>query len=1620
MRHAKLRTAVKTIAAAVGQIADDAETEAVIAGAMRHSELSILQMDKSQRDEWAASDFIKATDNPHSLMRVYYCLVRQFVKRIVGGEENSDYAVNYGEDAEFVLYNELSDSKAQEIVRVKKVTGGYTVYMPCSGTIGAGLAEIYGASYYRQDYKPIKQSIEHALPGFFDLESPLDVSLGRNVLNDTNLEVEGFEIDPDALKAIKKGLRGIRVVGSPSRDRFIKQLSNPDRLRKWDEDDFQGDGYGAALALNSAWTTRAITFFAEFFIPEAGAEYITQEKGDRIRLSALGEYFGNTQDTLFGTGKALEAPHVISMRRIAADNVASGVTPIPRVDEFGLSVSQQGELYWIPDQKDPSFAEDSVEAGGMMPTGEWTMQDAIDPAANEFIQDTDAHGHLRRKLKPRGRNLLVYTDWHNSKLAYTQSDSRLKVLDISMFRPAAARQYARVLNQDLTAGTALANDILNSLTYVIDRGKSLGVQLQAGEQFEDGYLTAEETEQFRHHFKEGKLPLEELLTLLNYIKDNGATTDNRELTPAQFQFLESYVQKHRWPSINMLSADSPVGFVRAMYQYFSDIQTKFNDNPDLAFGEYSVVNTLGMIAYLRVVVSLGGQHEAVNAKDLEDRKLYLHPPLDAPDQIRVEGIPWVSGSVELMPHQVKAWNYMQHFPKNLVLSVQAGGGKTLLALLYAAYGLGKGVWKKPLVLCPGNLIKNYIIDASWLFKGKMNIVVINNTTVNSKEWGEEKLLQLIEHSPLNTIFISDYDFVVPKANSKRVVDYVYGNQYTQVSLNTEMLKAAAWDMVVLDESHFLKTGGSSRNREVNRLLSNIPYKVQMSGTYIADNLTDVVGEFGLLDPQTFGDKSQFVEHFYEDGIRSAPILGAQRKIREMMAEQSMYVQIERKEWAALLPRREDQFYPVEMTPKQSLVYHKLMKLAEAEFRKLLEEKAELKAALTGEEPDDEIDYDKLMESGQMGFYFQQLERFVSAPKNFPEMGPEFQLTGRDLISPKLLQVIDIIRHHLSNRTPGKILVWTQYVESAKSIYDNMPEDLKAQCVYYVAAEQDAAMAMFQQDPRKQIMIGCEKSMNTGHNLQFCSRIIRIESVWNWGTLEQGEARINRPRSDDPRKHENGGHGIFYDWVFANKSIDVTKSSRMISKLISTVKFYASDNPAYMAMDEPPPIKLSKNNIFKVNDWRAGSGNDEEDAKNGTLGCARYFDAYQRYQQLEEREFTKFREDPDNRIEPYTLEEGHIPPNSGLLVKVPYIPGMKFYGQEKLGLVPYIEWASSNYAVRGLSNWDNEEFSPEGMKVHTEYGDCVSRGYNKRGVGKPETMRVTTPSGAAATVPLAATWVITKDVVSGREIREALAKQIGAETTTVITPTAEIPVPQAPTPDLGPGRLNPADGRTPEIDPDGEEDGIAVLVEVYDNELAFVVTNADSPQTAAAMPELKKLGFMVAPNYDFAKITNPNGLTRWIAAVQKAGLKIDPPYLANLTTDAKLMATHKDLTKVVQGMSAAQRRNFFKAQMKPSPKGVIKPYLFVVTDHNNGQKAVLCLNHRGNAASLPRAKAVKASGVTAWKGPYGGELMAFVRSKQEGQTLLKKILEKFTVIDRTELIKEFNRIKLIPSKQPPAA
>ena len=120
----------------------------------------------------------------------------------------------------------------------------------------------------------------------------------------------------------------------------------------------------------------------------------------------------------------------------------------------------------------------------------------------------------------------------------------------------------------------------------------------------------------------------------------------------------------------------------------------------------------------------------------------------------IEPMPNVSDEAFLLQHQGKNDQRMAKDPDRQILAVAAGGGKTIMGSMQrGSRALAQN--KRVLIICPNNLIPNYVEDVALLSGGKINVFPITRDVYQSyRDRGEvDKLLKSINNAPPNTLFV---------------------------------------------------------------------------------------------------------------------------------------------------------------------------------------------------------------------------------------------------------------------------------------------------------------------------------------------------------------------------------------------------------------------------------------------------------------------------------------------------------------------------------------------------------------------------------------------------------------------------------------------------------------------------------------------------------------------------------------------------------------------------------------------------------------------------------------------------------------------------------------------------
>jgi SNF2 family DNA or RNA helicase len=1219
-----------------------------------------------------------------------------------------------------------------------------------------------------------------------------------------------------------------------------------------------------------------------------------------------------------------------------------------RVNKDGLAIDPQGMPLWLPEKLDnTSRYEDLFTQAGDNGDGTFSLLKIADHA-----KLADLNQPPKNKLPA---NIPVLIDWVNFKYSYTQSNGILKVQNLSRFKAAEPSHIHNLLLR-LRISDKQLGAIANIAASV---GVSSEIKIKSAE-----------------------------LEAIDKIDSIIANKINRPLELEEYwgwatQFFTQHIKDD--VVLNDIAVDGEEIF-RPVARFLNQARASILTNLDAVNLKYSVAGVSANLGLLTLIKYAGDAdvHLAAAAANAAATNQGVDPKWEPPS------VPMISDRFGLLPHQKKVRNLLKDSPDFAILPVQAGGGKTPLAILDVCYEIKANRSQPYLILCPSHLVPQYVKELVFFTAGKINVVPIN-TYVTDRN-GFERLTKMLEGAPRNTVVVADYDVLRQKQRQ-----VCYGTTSVTVYPIIEFLRQFDFKYALLDESHFVKND-SQRTRACMALIADIPKKRLASGTMAHDSPSDLAIQISMLDPTLFGSRSDF-NNRYGSTVKGDRVIewkpGAQHAINAAIKTRVVIAKAMRKEWAALLPQAEENFLGVELTPAQQQVYQAILTEAldkmreDAKNNKTLQKffksgaqqvKEDVAEGEEADEEEDAADEDAGADlEALLGFYLARLEQYITAPARDP-LGDKV-LKGDDRRSPKVNMIIERCKLHLDQNLEGKILIFTNYTESAEEIFEAFPDNMKAQALLYRAAEKVEAGNKFENDDNCRIMVGVENSMNTGLNFQYVSRLIRVETVWNPGTLEQGNSRVNRPELKKADRRDR----IYYDWIMANKTLDITKISRLISKVIAVAKFENTENAAYEEVPNVKVIAMNTDSIQLMNDWNEN--------------LVEYADAYKTYNTIKIEDYREYRE-KHGELKLEALTMAPTPKDAKLMAEVPYVPGLDIYQASQLGLVRVDEFLRLDSLAGATESEEETEDSEDesqmtekqkakrlaaqslvGQAIHTEFGD----GIIKSVMMGEKRVNVALNNGYLVRVAMASSYIITKKTTSGKEIRQQLLEQVGVfrDEKGKVTKKEE-PMPTVkPTDIMSPKfRRNKAAERQQEREKDKPTKVVKEVKEgpVLNVELVMNVSNGFLGITYFveddnAKAALQALGFRPVPQFALAKVKNARQLISQFKAWEAKGFTLDEQIrkmrAAAAFEDLAVILKSGNLEHARVGFNFAtknQLTNFFRLESKPSAsKNEIKPYPMI-----EDGSAYIVMHTRGQPANL-RAMKVKVPGVT-WQ--HGADSMVF--------------------------------------------
>lgn len=199
------------------------------------------------------------------------------------------------------------------------------------------------------------------------------------------------------------------------------------------------------------------------------------------------------------------------------------------------------------------------------------------------------------------------------------------------------------------------------------------------------------------------------------------------------------------------------------------------------------------------------------------------------------------------PHQVRALQRALDLDKSIALFMEPGTGKTRVAIDFAAIKHVNSNLNKVLVICPK------VAMSVWEDQVKefLPSAIARRTLILDDSWGTVadriRVIQSLESFDGLTFVMVNYDVITD------VTRTVKGELVTYPGLKEDLRK---WkpDMIILDESHYIKKSSSGRSRAVHSLSATPRWKMILSGTPITNSPMDLFSQFKFLDSNVFGTR----------------------------------------------------------------------------------------------------------------------------------------------------------------------------------------------------------------------------------------------------------------------------------------------------------------------------------------------------------------------------------------------------------------------------------------------------------------------------------------------------------------------------------------------------------------------------------------------------------------------------------------------------------------------------------------------------------------------------------------------------------------------------------------------
>lgn len=228
-----------------------------------------------------------------------------------------------------------------------------------------------------------------------------------------------------------------------------------------------------------------------------------------------------------------------------------------------------------------------------------------------------------------------------------------------------------------------------------------------------------------------------------------------------------------------------------------------------------------------------------------------------PDSPEKFGTTLLDAKVELNPHQIEAalFAFKSPYSKGAILADEVGLGKTIEAGILLSQKWAEGN-KRILIICPSALRKQWANELADKFY--LEAEILDNITFNKKT---------------KVGFQNPFD----SNDSIKICSYQFARK------RSENIQLTSWDLIVLDEAHYLRNAykyGNVTAKTIQQAIRDYK-KVLLTATPLQNRLDELYGLISFIDPDVFGGIKTFRKNYV---LESGPkdIQGLKERLKDIV------------------------------------------------------------------------------------------------------------------------------------------------------------------------------------------------------------------------------------------------------------------------------------------------------------------------------------------------------------------------------------------------------------------------------------------------------------------------------------------------------------------------------------------------------------------------------------------------------------------------------------------------------------------------------------------------------------------------------------------------------------------